>query len=395
MNILHINIDDYMGAGLCAYRINKALQNEGINSKMLVLNKKTSDPTVFSCGRFISLLFKIINRFFYYLPFSLTTEGMLYKLTRKDKIAYSLPTSHLNLSKNKLVKDADIIHLHWVNGIVDYPSFFENINKPIVWTLHDENLFCGISHYKESINPNNKLESVYYELKYNALCQIKNLSIVFLSDYFKRMFENEIIIKNAKKYVVNNSVDCSQYKPIDQICAQRILNLDSSFTYFLFIAYDITEVRKGLHKLIEAIKIIGDKKLKILAIGKDIGFEGHQSVKTMGLINDINRLSTIISASDYFVLCSSKEAFAQTPIEAMACGKPAIVFPVSGTEELITPENGVICKDFDVMDLVEGIQTARLHKYNSKKIRNDIMERFAPQKIAKQYIKIYKEILSK
>jgi len=35
----------------------------------------------------------------------------------------------------------DIIHLHWISGFIDYPSFFKSIPShiPIVWTLHDMN----------------------------------------------------------------------------------------------------------------------------------------------------------------------------------------------------------------------------------------------------------------
>ena len=64
-------------------------------------------------------------------------------------IALSLPTSIFDVSKSNLVKEADIIHLHWVGDFVDLPSLSKKVNKPIVWTLHDENLFCGIRHYEE------------------------------------------------------------------------------------------------------------------------------------------------------------------------------------------------------------------------------------------------------
>lgn len=36
---------------------------------------------------------------------------------------YTLPVSKHDLSRHPLVKEADIIHLHWINNFVDYPSF--------------------------------------------------------------------------------------------------------------------------------------------------------------------------------------------------------------------------------------------------------------------------------
>lgn len=393
MKVLHICVNDFMGAGLCAHRINKALQEEGVDSKMLVVYKHSSDTSVFTCGRLITLYFKVLNRLMYYLPFNINEESYLYKLTRKSKTAFSLPTSHINLSNNKLVKEADIIHLHWINGLVDYPTFFRDVDKPIVWTLHDENLFCGIAHYKKAAKTNDKIEIKYSKIKYNAVISIKNLSIVFLSRYFNNNFQNEDIIRHANKYVINNSVDSQKYTSIDKNVAQKKLGLASGYKYLLFIAYDLTEERKGFTKLISALKKLNDTNLRVLAVGKNSGIENDPIVTTFGLVSDNIQMSTIISASDYFVMPSSQEAFAQTPLEAMACGKPAIVFPVSGTEELINPKNGIICNGYSVEDLADGIRKALVTQYNGELIRMDVINRFSPHSIALQYIEVYKNAL--
>jgi glycosyltransferase involved in cell wall biosynthesis len=87
-----------------------------------------------------------------------------------------------------------------------------------------------------------------------------------------------------------------------------------------------------------------------------------------------------------------KEAFAQTPIESMACGVPAIVFPVSGTDELITPQNGVRADDFTEESLRQAIKTAMSTSFDSKAIRQDMITRFSPNVIAKKYIAFYHQI---
>lgn len=47
MKVLHISTSDRQGgAAIAAYRLNEALQNEGVDSKMLVYNKITLNPTV-------------------------------------------------------------------------------------------------------------------------------------------------------------------------------------------------------------------------------------------------------------------------------------------------------------------------------------------------------------
>lgn len=392
MKVLHININDYMGAGLCAYRINKSLQGEGVNSKMLVVNKKSNDPSVYSYGLLSSLFYKIINRLLYILHLSFTENSKLYKMIKENKTAYSLPISHIDLSKHPLVNDADIIHLHWVNGMLDYPSFFEKVKKPVVWTLHDENMFCGIAHYKGAIL-NCSEETKYAEMKYKAIKKIKNLNVVFLSNFLSDKFKDEAIISGAKKYIINNSVDCTLYRPKDKLLSRKILGLSSDDVLISFIAYDIAEERKGLYKLVKALELLKDNHIKIIAVGKCGSFEGHKNVITLGSISNPDDMSTAISASDLFAMPSTQEAFAQTPIEAMACGIPAIVTPVSGTKELITEYNGVICNGFSVVDIAEGIKKAMKQKYDPKIIRKDVMERFSPRKIAQDYIDLYNKIL--
>ena len=132
----------------------------------------------------------------------------------------------------------------------------------------------------------------------------------------------------------------------------------------------------------------------ILAIGDDKLFKAHSKVKTVGIIDNIQKLSELISTSDYFIMPSRQEAFPQAPIEAMACGKPIIVTPVSGTQEMVRDYNGVRCKGFSVDDIIEGMKTAMKRSYDSAAIRKDVMTRFSPQTIAKQYFVLYDEMLN-
>lgn len=394
MKILHININDYMGAGLCCYRISKSLQKIGVDSKMLVVHKKSNDDTVFSVGKIRTLLSRAESKFLGLLPFDISEKGCLYKRGKQNKTIYTLPVSNINLFKHPLVKEADIIHLHWVDGLIDYPSFFENVDKPIVWTLHDESLFYGVAHYEKDVI-HDDIEEKYYKIKKQAVSKIKELGIVFLSKYFYEKYSDNAMICAAKKCIIHNSVDTAKFKPVDKVKARKELGLDKDAIFFSFIAYDITEKRKGLKTLIDAVNSFDDTRFKILAIGKNDSFEGDKSVIEIGCVDDSFYMSKILSASDYFVMPSTQEAFAQTPLEAMACGIPTIVFPVSGTEELITRKNGIICNGFTTADLVEGIKKAMNEVYNPIEIREDMEIRFSPISVAQSYISFYNEMLKK
>ena len=109
------------------------------------------------------------------------------------------------------------------------------------------------------------------------------------------------------------------------------------------------------------------------------------------MIGDMNILSELISSADYYAMPSRQEAFAQSPMEARACGLPVVAFPVSGTKELINESNGIVCSDFTVEALSEGIKQLMSRTYNPTYIRTDVLNRFSPSAIAKQYISYYQK----
>ena len=393
MKVLHITKDDFSGAGLCCLRIHKSLQEIGIESKVIVERKRGHDTNVYQYGHYRQLLYRAINKIFRKANLIFSDYNRVLRLTEKMHVPFTLPTSILDLSKHPLVKEADVIHLHWVNGYIDYPSFFKAVKKPIVWTQHDENLFYGISHYSASFNPENYLECKYNQIKIDSLKNIENLSVIFLSNYFYEKFGEDLRISKASKYIINNSVDTSKFKRKDRITVRKSLGIDDDTVALLFVAYLITDPRKGLTTLIDAVKSL-NKKIKILAVGNTSGFE-NEYVTTIGLVTDAEKMSGLISAADYFVMPSLQEAFAQTPLEAMACGIPVITFPVSGTDELIREFNGVRCNGFTTDDLLTGLEVAFRHEYDANEIREYVEREFSPTKIASQYVDVYKGMLKK
>mgnify|MGYP006996843843 CR=1 FL=1 len=58
----YIYIRSQGGAAIAAYRLNEALQNEGVDSKMLVYNKITLNPTVERFSSFCSIWEKLFYK---------------------------------------------------------------------------------------------------------------------------------------------------------------------------------------------------------------------------------------------------------------------------------------------------------------------------------------------
>jgi len=149
VNIVHISTSDDGGAGLCALRIHEALLKASMNSKMLCKYKTSGAPEVYTClpikkNTFQKILFKIGLR-----SKREKIELRIKEIAKKiPDVFYSSPFSKYDLAEHPLVKNADIIHLHWIAGFLDYPSFFSKCkDKKIIWTVHDENIFFGGFHY--------------------------------------------------------------------------------------------------------------------------------------------------------------------------------------------------------------------------------------------------------
>lgn len=394
MKVLHVTYDDRRGAGLCAYRLLKAQQSIGINARMLALESShRNDKDISAPYNYYNILYRIMHKLLRRLHIYIFEYD---KLARQSEIyngVYTSPARNLDIIWHPWVKEADIIHLHWVDNFFNQPQFFKYINKPVVWTIHDEGLFYGTSHYHDSILKNDELEIKYRKIKLNMIKQSDSIYFVLLSKYFKKKFGSDMILRGKNVNIINNSVDCTKFTKYNKNEMRNKLKLENDKEYFIFIAADISDVHKGLNNLIQAIVAFNSKNMRIIAIGGNKNFKKHPIVLDVGKIYDPQKLSEYLSAADYFVMPSLQEAFSQAPIEAMACGLPAIVTPVSGTEELITKYNGIICEGFRTKDIKEGIKKAQHNNYDSDFIRNDVLNRFSPKKIANEYLLLYNNIL--
>jgi glycosyltransferase involved in cell wall biosynthesis len=408
MKVLHISSSDSEGAGLCALRIHKSMLDAGIDSKMLVAYKSSDLPSVFvaeesdlNCyippkSRVLRKVKKILRRRGHCLTPMERYQRSVACL--QGKAFYTFPLSHYRLHEHPLVKEADVIHLHWIANFVDYPTFFPNVDKPMVWTFHDENIGFGGFHYQRDrekwIDWCKDTEEELLEIKWKALERVHvKLNVVAISKMMEFYLNRVPILNHCPKTMIHNSVDSTIFNPVvDKVSARRMFNIPEGHLVFAFCSMSLWEDRKGLKSLVQALERLDRNDITLLCAGKgeDPLSEKLRIVRT-GTIENERLMPIFYICADFFVMPSFQEAFAQTPLEAMACGVPVITFPCSGTEELINDQNGIRCQDFTVESLYEGILLAMGRKYDSELIRQDMINRFSPEKIAQQYIEVYQK----
>lgn len=420
MKVLHINKGQVGGASWCARRINNALVKQGIDSKMLfaegdimpegingaIANK---DNSIWYTNWFTTKVKHLINRLPFYMDADKMTsvfESLNSKLPPSKYLHHPF-SDYKNIAYHPLVKEVDIIHLHWVPEFIDYPTFFKHVKKPIVWTLHDMFPAVGAMHFESaySVLPKEleNIDAQCRKIKKGGLDKSQKLYVVAISDMMKQIIKSSDVLKDFPVTLIHNGVDTRVFKPTDIIPSELkefISLLDKSTKIFMFSSFSIGDVRKGIDRVLIALenfKVEHNVNIALVAVGatdkKDILPKVSFPVCFTGRITDQEKLAMIYSNADFFINASYEEAFAQTPLEAMACGTPVISTPCSGASDLIKSFNGIICNGFDSNDLAEAIVKVLNRNYNSELIRKYIVDEYDYEKIAKQYIKLYEKVL--
>lgn len=408
MKITHICTMLEGGAGLAAARIIRSTRAMGINARVLVANGESSEnvdvikPVIpYSKIWLIKKIQCLLNiKRLWPKPIKLHNKIVKeFSVSHTPGIFTSPVTLYKSIVNHPWVCEADIVHLHWIGDFIDYESFFPKVNKPIVWTIQDENPGLGGFHYqmwKDQAPISFKaFDDELSLIKEKAYKNVKSMTLVAPSTMMKDFFINNRLLSRFPITIIHNGFEEENYSPISTACAREALHLPLNSNVFLFVAQHIYESRKGLKELIKALETINTPNSVLICLGNFTKLpESSLEIRCEGFVGNNRLQSLYYSAADYFVMPSYQEAFAQTSIEAMACGTPVVSFPCSGVHDLINKENGVICEDFTVDALVKGIKLAMSRNYDRKAIREDVINRFSYNKIAKQYLELYETILS-
>jgi len=387
MKILHITTKDTGGAATAAIRIHEGLLQQSIYSQMLLLWKNKDN--VAECysyqDMYKSLTDKILVKYKHYKQVKRYNNTTL-------KNALTTPYRVHNHPK---LEQADIIHLHWINNFVDYPTFFKNIDKPIIWTFHDMSPFTGGNPYEKHLNDSHK--QTYSETlnQKNDILSNKNITGVATTSEFLIKAKESIIFNSKQVHLIPYGLDTSVFKPISRNVARDIFNLPKGKKNILFVSADVSLPRKGIKKLIDIIPELLNMNCILTVVGKS--FEKYvmkEGIYNLGYINDERLLAAAYASADVFVTPALEEAFGQTTIEALAIGIPVVAFPTAGSKDILNSyRNGIICDQFDSISLLEGIKLCLNSNWNSDKISEDAQKKYSISVQAKNYIDLYKSTL--
>jgi glycosyltransferase involved in cell wall biosynthesis len=420
MNVIHICASDALGgAARAAFRLHRSFSGlECIDSSMLVKERASDDkgvscytPDLFSSGSFYcsGILKRVLS-----VRWSKFVTTNLVMHSRAD-----IPTGILSFL-NKL--PCDLVHLHWLGANTISIEEIGNIDKPVVWTLHDMWAFCGAEHYSPDgpaarfrlgYHPDNRTEgeagpdmnrSVWIRKKKTWL---KPITLVCPSQWMADCASESLLCQDWPILRIPNPLNLDLWKPLPKNQARALLNLPQDKRIVLFGAIGgERDPRKGadlLREALRALKVFCKEDVHLVVFGQSepetpVSFE--YPVTYLGRFQDEISMVAIYNSADIMLVPSRQDNLPQTAVEAQACGVPVVAFDIGGLKDIVEHQRtGYLAKPFDTEDFAERINLL-LEDWNqyaqmARAARQLAEEKFAAPVIAEAYSKLYQQVLSR
>ena len=313
----------------------------------------------------------------------------------------------------------DLINLHNLHGY--YVNFFtlleflKKTNIPVIYSLHDEWPITwmpahslGCNHCKTGVGicqnnysyPKNYFpifQKFMLKQKNIAFSNIQNMTITCPSVWLQTSIKNSFLGK-FKVDVVANGVDIDIFRPVHDKYVLRIkhrLPLDKKI--ILFSASNLKDKSKGIAHIIEASKLLKDKKYLFLGLGNG-KLKETNSMKTTGYIYDKKELAEMYALSDMFCFASVAETFLLSAAESLSCGVPVVGYDLPVVRELVNNDVGVLTKS-NSLDLAESINALMEDEATRLKMgqsgRKLIEKNYSKEIFFTNYTNLYDEALNK
>ncbi len=304
----------------------------------------------------------------------------------------------------------DIIHLHNLHGyylnIELLLDFLAKKKIPIVWTLHDCWAFTGhCSHFlsaecdKWKIECNNCPQKreypsslicdrsrTNYLRKKNVISKIENLSVVTPSHWLSSVVQ-ESFLQSAKRYVINNGIDISVFKP----GYQMQLGEEFDGKKIVLAVSSVWTQLKGYDDLKVINRLLDKKRYKLVVIG--VNSKQQEDLKQQGIFSVTRTESAIELAKWYdkafvFINPTYEDTFPTVNIEAIASGTPIITYRTGGSPELVFDGCGVVVNVGDCGGIVNALEVVEKDAEHCRKQG----EKFEQSKVYSKYVDLLESI---
>ena len=416
MKVVHVSYS--VGEASANTRLHYALLAKGIDSKILTLEGDDSLKEVYKIK--MNPLWRKISQKRNWLAKILFDIFFI-----KRGMPYHMGLWGKHIEKEKIIIEADIIHLHWICDFVSPKTIkkLASLGKTIIWTCHDSWPItggCNVKYdctgfYKKCDNCMIMKHSIGNVISRHVWKQkkkyLKNCPIYFIapSNWMADNIIRSSLFGKNKIYVVPNTLDLSVYNIIQPTEIEERLNYtkDESKIHILFGATSIHIPYKGFSYLLQMLKLLYEErqdlasKIVIHFLGEGISKEeilDKYECRFWGYVSDERKKACIYNLADVLVYPSLEDSLSYVVMESLACATPAVIFNTGGIPDQVEhKKNGYIAEYKNYKDLLNGLiwciennKENIFGKYGEKKIR----AMFSYDIVAEKTIQIYRECIT-
>lgn len=437
MKVVLINKSDQTGgAAVVTKRLMEALRQEGIDARMIVVERLTDSPHIGSASsKWMTKVPFIAERLRIFLA-----NGF----NRADLFKVDIASDGLALWRHPWIKEADIVCLNWINqGMLSLKGIkrIADMGKPIVWTMHDMwnatgichhagvckgfEQECGNCHLLGKCSAEGDLSHKVWRQK-KALYDNVPIHFVAVSNWLANKCRQSSLMKDVDLSVIPNAF------PIDKNFIERESLDENQPIKIVMGAARLDDPIKGFSTLIETLKLVKrlnpqlTDNLELVTFGSIRNPELFLQIPIkhthLGTINNPGKIREIYRQCHIVVSSSHYETLPGTLIEGQADGCLPVAFDSGGQSDIINHEiNGYLAPYSDdihnnakwlasgIFWAVDTIYSAKYGKiearrdecghtppYNISRLTYDnVNRRFSASAVAQKYISLFNDLLAK
>ncbi len=305
----------------------------------------------------------------------------------------------------------DLVYSHyWLSGLVG-KAIKQKFNLPLVHIYHTLAFLKERALREESREHKSRIEAERH------LAYVSD-AIISSSEEEMRSLADEYGILSSKGSVIHPGVNKKLFYPYEERTVLREMQAGEKDRILLYVGR--IDPAKGLMTIIEALELLKKKhlplynQLKLIVVGggrKREDLPGNkefirikESIREKKLTGKViflgskkqSHLHKYYSVAEALVMPSLYESFGLVPVEAMACGTPALVSRIGEMRYIVQEgKNGFSFPPDNPSSLARSLEHFFSNKeslWDTEKIRQNVVKNFSWEKTAEETYSLFKKI---
>jgi len=339
------------------------------------------------------------------------THALLTRVTGLTGI-YS-PFSTRRLIKYLEKFKPDVVHIHELHAyfVNNAPviCYLKKKNIRTVWTFHCEFMYtgkCGQANdcekWRSECGNCPQLKeypaSWWFDFtrkmhndKKRWLAEFERLMIVTPSKWLADRVEQSFL-KGKDIRVIHNGIDTEMiFYPREHQHLKKKHGLTNE-KIVLAVAPNLMSESKGGKWVVELAKEFTEEDVRFILIGVDNSSQRYaDNIIAINRIANQAELAEYYSLADAFVICSERESFPTTCLEALACGAPIVGFDCGGTKEVPPDYLGDFVDFGDIVLLKKALCNKLQQNIEAEKCAGYGKKAYAKERMFNDYLSLYEE----